>query len=147
MACTGRYATADQYATLLCLDTPLTVAEQATIEAFLDLAAGFIHVARSSQNACDCTVAAGVDTYLALLNVWIAAVINRCPCGSGSLSDAEKSNWAQWAQQNLDAIRTGKLELCQGEMGSEFPYVAWAEQSLTDWATAQIILNAALRYP
>lgn len=146
MACDVRYASADQYATLMCMDT-LTAGERVTIEAFLDLAAGFIHVARSSQGACGCTLAAGVDTYLALLNVWIAAVINRCPCGGSHLSDAEKSTWAQWAQENLAAIRSGELELCQGETGTTFPYVTWSQWSLTEWAAAQILTNTTLRYP
>ena len=145
MACTGRYATAQQYATLLCLDS-MTPSEQTTIERFLDLAAGFIHVARSTQAACNCTVAAGVDTYLAILNVWIAAVINRCPCGTARLTDAEKASWLQWAQSQLEAIRDGTLELCQGETGTSFPYVTWAEHSLTDWAAAQIVINRINRY-
>ena len=147
MPCTSRYASAADYATMMCLPQPLDAGDQAVIETFLDLASGDIHIARQAQDGCSCTETAGALMFLRVLNVRIAAVLNRCPCGRGNLSEGEQRMWLEWAQAQLDAIRSGKLELCQGATGAEFPYVTWAEHNLTEWAAVEIMLHRELRYP
>jgi len=145
MACDTRYAEADDYAILMCLDRPLCSEDEDTIEAYLDMAAGDLHVARASVDGCSCTLSTGASIFLKILNVRIAAVLNVCPCGRANLSDAMRGAWIQWATAQLDAIRTGKLELCEGETGSEYPFFTYAEQSLTVWAAEQIITNREMR--
>jgi len=45
----------------------------------------------------------------------------------------------------LDLIRTGKLELCAGATGSEYPAISYAEHGNTAWNSARIIYNDILR--
>lgn len=117
----------------------------ATIERFLDIAASDIHVALAASGACDCALAGWANEYLKKLNVIDAAIYHKCPCGSAKLTDNERSAFLRWISEQLKALRKGELEVCQGATGADFPAVGWAEQSLTDRNTAQIIWNSWLR--
>jgi len=147
MACTGAYATADDFADFWCLATTLTAEEEAAIDVFLALAAADIHAALAASGACDCTLASWATPFLKKLNVIDAAVIHNCPCGSASnrWSDAVKMGMLTWISTQLDHLRTGALEVCDGETGIDFPYVDTIERNLTPWNEAQIILNRLMR--
>jgi hypothetical protein len=122
--------------------------QRATIELNLNLAATMIHAARAQSGGCDCTLASWADDYLAHLNVVIAAAFYSCTCGRPSisaLSDETRTAYREWAQEQLNAIRDVRIELCDGETGSETPVLGWAEQGTTEFARAQIILNDLLR--
>jgi len=145
MSCSGAYASADDFASFWCLDTPLDAAEEAALETFLELAAGDIHAARAASGGCDCTLAGWAADFLKKLNVIEAAVIHNCPCQSARLSDAMKPTWLEWITNQMELIRTGKLELCDGETGSEYPAFGWAEMGVTEFNQARIIYNRQLR--
>ena len=57
------------------------------------------------------------------------------------VTDERKGALLDWMSQQLLMIRRGEIELCHGATGADFPAIGWAEQSLTDFATAQIIVN------
>lgn len=137
---TNQWSDGDVYQVLA-----LTGREVATIEAYLDIAANDIHMARQANGGCDCTISAAAGEFLRKLNVIDAAIWHQCPCAKPNLSDTDRTAFLQWITNELTNIRQGKVELCEGETGSEFPYVAWAEQSWTPWAGAQIIINRLLR--
>lgn len=114
----------------------------ATIENVLDIAVGDIHAALAASGACSCALASWASKLLKKLNIIEAAAFYQCPCAKPNLSDDVRQNLLDWAERQLELIRTGKLELCAGSTGSEFPAVDWAEQGVNEFAQAQIIDNA-----
>ena len=119
----------------------ITAAERSAIEHYLNVAASDIHAAMAASGACDCTLASWATAYLEKLNIIDAASYHTCKCGRPRLSEDERMNLLRWMSDQLMAIRVGEIELCHGHTGSDFPAIGWAEQSLTDFATAQIIVN------
>lgn len=146
MPCTGRYATAQDFADFWCLQYVLSAEEAATIEVYLDLTASDIHAAMAQSGMCDCTLASWAANYLNKLNIIEAAAFYQCPCAKPKLSDEMRMKLIDWASIQLDNIRTMEVDLCQGATGSSFPAIGWAEMGLTEWSEAQIILNALMRY-
>jgi hypothetical protein len=121
----------------------LSGVEISAIETMLDIAASDMHVALAAANACSCTFATWANAYLAKLNIIDAQVFYNCSCGNQKLSEEEKARLQTWVNDQLNLIRTGNLELCSGETGSDFPSIDWAEQSSTDFAAAEILINRA----
>jgi len=115
--------------------------EQAQIDTYLQIAASDIHAALASVGACDCSLAAWAAEYLKKLNVIDAAVIHACPCGQAQISDAVKGTWLEWLDRQFELIRTGAVDVCDGATGSDFPAIGWAQQSVTEFAAARIILD------
>lgn len=121
--------------------------EEDTIEHYLEVAAGDINAALHATGACDCTWASWVlntDTavgFLGKLNIIDAAAYYSCKCGQPHLSDAMKQKYLDWMSAQLSMLVSGELEICAGETGSGFPSMGWAEQSVTDFASAQIVWN------
>ena len=120
-------------------------AEIATVELYLDIAASDMHAALAASGACDCVLADWALGFLQKLNIIDAAAYYQCPCARPVLSDEMKGRYLDWSSTQLDLIRTGQLELCQGATGSDFPSVGWAEQGLTEFSVAEIIINYAER--
>jgi hypothetical protein len=119
--------------------------EISTIGHYLTIAASDIHVALAASGACDCSLASWADGYLSKLNIIDAAAYYQCPCGQPTMTDEMRGRYLDWCVDQLSLLREGKLEVCDGETGADFPAIGWAEQSLTDFATAEIIYNAELR--
>ena len=147
MACSGRrYADAEQYSKLFCGDWPIDDVEiQVRIEKALDMTSFKIDLALTSVGACDCTLSSAGSNALAYLNCLLAVVHYHCPCNSVSITDEMRAMFAEEAQTMMDALLDGRLEVCQGETGSEFVYIDWAEQALTVWNEAQIIINTEVK--
>ena len=115
--------------------------EQAQIETYLGVSASDIHAALAAVGACDCSLAAWAIEYLKKLNVIDAAVIHACPCGRAQISDDLKGTWLEWLDRQFELIRTGKIDVCAGATGADFPAIGWAQQSVTEFAAARIILD------
>ena len=144
MSCPDAYTTPQRYLDFWCVEIQDTD-EADQVENYLRRAAGTINMARQAQGACDCVLSTASTQYLEDLSIVLAVVYHKCPCARPNLTQAEVQMYLDQASQELRMIRTGELELCQGETGSDFPAIGWAEQSLTDFATANIIVNAARR--
>ncbi len=112
-------------------------------DAFLEITASDIHAALAASGACDCDLASWAMVFLKKLNIIDAAVLYVDGCVH--LTDAQRKMFLDWISTQLDHIRDGTLELCEGETGAEFPAIGWAEQSVTEFAAAQIILNDSQR--
>lgn len=123
----------------------LDASEIATIETFLNFTASDIHAALAASGACDCVFASWALGYLKKINIIEAGAFHNCPCAKPHLSDAQRQNYVQWSDHQLELIRQQKIELCAGATGSEFPSVDWAEQGTTEFNQAEIILNDSLR--
>jgi hypothetical protein len=119
--------------------------EQAQIEVYLEIAASDIHAALAAVGACDCTLSAWAAEYLKKLNVIDAAVIHACPCGRAQISDTQKGAWLEWLDRQFELLRTGAIDVCTGAMGADWPSIGWAQQSVSEFAAARIILNDMLR--
>jgi len=146
MACSGRFAEAADYDALMCAGMDLTDPTiLATVELYLDLAAADIHSAMAASDMCSCSLAAWTTNYLKKLNILDAAVIQQCPCGS--MTDDMKSAYINWLNGQLELIRTGKIELCSGETGSEFPAFGDVPRAWTDWNTAEIMYQTLMKTP
>lgn len=130
----------DEYRT-----TALDGNELAMIQLYLDITAADIHAALHAQGMCDCTPAPWALDFLAKLNIIEAALFYQCPCAKPKISDAMRQSLLAWATAELANIRTGKIELCAGETGAEFPYVSWAQMGTTEFAQVNIIVNDILR--
>ena len=115
--------------------------ERSTIELYLDIAASDIHAALAASGACDCTLASWANGFLQKLNIIDAASYYQCRCGQPSMTDELRGRYLDWCSTQLEAIRSGALELCDGATGSDFPAVGWAQQGWTAWSTAEIIYN------
>ncbi len=123
----------------------IDAAEISTIEHYLDIAASDIHFALAASGACDCTLASWAAAGLSKLNIIDAAAYYQCPCGQPSITPEQRAAYLEWVTGQLSLLREGKLEVCQGATGADFPAIGWAEQSLTVFTTAEIIYNATLR--
>ena len=145
MACSGRYASAAQYASFWCIAETLSAQEQATIEMYLDIAAADIHAALAASGQCDCTLASWAAMFLVKLNIIDAAIYHRCPCGRPELTDEQKNAFLFWMNEQVAMLRSTKMDVCQGATGAEFPAMAWGRMALTDWATAQTYLDFLMR--
>jgi hypothetical protein len=124
---------------------PLDGNELAMIDMYLDITANDIHAALGAQGMCGCTPAPWALAFLAKLNIIEAAIFYNCPCAKPKISDDMRQSLLAWATNELSNIRMGKIELCAGETGAEFPYTGYAEQGTTEFAKVNIIVNDILR--
>ena len=146
MACAGAYASAAEYAAFWCVgDLPLSDDETAMIDTYLGIAASDVHASLAAAGMCDCTLADWATPYLKKLNLIDAAIFHRCPCGRPELTDAQKTAYLFWINEQLTLIRESKMDLCAGETGASFPAQAWGRQGLTAWATAELFINNLMR--
>ncbi len=120
---------------------PISSNEVASIEHFLNIAAGAIHVARQAANACTCALSAGAALYLRDLNCIIAAVRHNCSCGSANLDSATRVAYLTYANEQLALIRNGSIELCDGYAGADYPAFGFVQRGYTPHGQAQIIIN------
>ena len=117
----------------------------ATIELYLDVAAADIWAALLASGACDCNLSTPGRAFLEKLNIIDAAAYYQCPCAQPRMTDEMRMKYLDWATSQLEALRDGRMEVCQGATGSEFPAIASAERGWTDFATAQIMINKGMR--
>jgi hypothetical protein len=144
MTCANRYADANDFSAKFC--ESYDEDSESEINRLLELAAANINMAILAQGACDCAFSSYARQYLIDLNCVIALVTFNCACSTiKALSAEDRAVWADWANTQLTQIRTGQIELCDGETGSEFPYTSWADQGTTEFARTRIIVDDVLR--
>lgn len=140
-----RYAEAVDFGDFWCQCDPLTEAETNAINNKLNMAAGQINGARLAAGMTGCTLSDEAQTYLAFLNIILAAAMTACPCGQARLSEEEQEQWLDWARTEIERIADGKVPLCQGDSGADFPYLAAAEINYNGFTEAQIVWNQTRR--
>lgn len=119
--------------------------EIATIEHYLDITANDIHAALAASGQCDCSRSAWANEYLAKLNIIEASAFYTCKCAQPTLSEDQRAAYIEWLNVQMDNLRRGNIEICEGQTGSEFPAIGWAEQGITEFSAARIIHNDILR--
>jgi len=144
VSCDEYYATSQEYLDFWCVE--IHDADEADqVENYLRRAASSINMARQAQGACDCTLTTASQQYLRDLSIVLAVIYHKCPCARPSLSAEDQRMYMDQVSLELSMIRRGEIELCAGETGIDFPAIGWAEQSLTDFNAANIIVNAGMR--
>lgn len=145
MSCSGAYATAAEFETQWFYDFDLASDVDATTEinALLAKAAGRIHASLQASGQCDCTLEGWATDYLKELNMVAAVVMFNIP--AVRLSEDQRTKYNEYLREQLELIRTGQLELCQGETAKAFPAFGVAELALTDRNAARIIDNRRRR--
>lgn len=123
----------------------LDATQLATIEHYLNITAVDITIALRSVAACDCTWWTEFSDWAKKINIVEAALFHKCPCAAPTINDAQMQILIQWADQQLERIRTMEFDPCDGHTGKDFPVTGWAEQASTEFAAADIIFNDILR--
>lgn len=119
----------------------ITGTQIAAIENFLEIVTPDVTIALQSAGACDCTLSAAGTALVKKLTIIESGLFYSCPCGEIRISDDQRIALNEFITTTLENIRNGTLELCDGETGGEWPAFGWAEQSLTEFAANQIVLN------
>jgi len=115
--------------------------QQSTIKLYLEQMASRINASLQSVGACNCTLTDDALDFLANINIRLAGIYQECPCGGPSLSIDEKQLYLEDIAGELELIRTGKIELCQGHTGADYPAADYVQHSWTEWNAARLILN------
>jgi hypothetical protein len=105
--------------------------QKATIENYLNLVAPDVSAALGAVGACDCTYSSWALSLLGKINIIEAGLFHNCPCSAPTMTDDFRRSLLEWVNTQLEAIRTGKLEVCDGETGSDYPAVGFASQSVS----------------
>ena len=125
----------------------ITAAQRSTIEHYLDVTAGDIHAARAASGGCECTLASWAHEHLEKLNIIEAGIFHECPCGDPKITDEQRRLYQEFITDQLAQIRDGRIELCEGATGSEYPAIGIAEQTVTEFNQALITMNTWQRSP
>lgn len=125
--------------------TLITTQERSTIEHYLNITASDVHAALAAQGACDCSLSGWGAGLLKKLNIIEAASFYSCTCGTPNFSDNERQSLREWVANQLELIRTGKTDVCQGGTGGEYPAFGSAELAVTELNAARIIANRLKR--
>ena len=144
MACTGTYASLSDYTQFFCI-SDLDDVPEASIRLGLRKTAATIHASMAASDQCSCTLASWAAEMLQLMNIIMTALFHNCPCGNIQLSDEQTRAYMEWLNSQLVAIRTGELELCDGETSRDYPAFGWAEQNWDEGTAVQIIANSIAR--
>ena len=146
MACNGTFgATAQDFNDFFCVSDSTCMEERDRIEDAMSIAATDVHAALASVGACDCTLASWAQGYLQKLVIIDTAAYYNCPCGNPRLNNTQKELFLNWMGTQLQNISTGVIDVCDGATGSAFPAIGIAQQSHTEFQSAQIIYNDILR--
>ena len=148
MGCSSSYVTADEIAEFFCRGEGYGADSEPTlvdIDRYIAKGAARINMALNATGQCDCTHDSYATEFLQELNLIAAALLIQCPDCSRRLTDAQREFYYTWLNDQLELLRTGKIDVCSGETTEAFPYITWAEQSLTDFNAARIVANDILR--
>lgn len=117
--------------------------EIAQIEHYLAVTAGPIHAAVQAQGACDCLQAWAVEL-LKYINIVNVATLYLCDCVTSKFEKEDRDRYMRMAREQLDLIRSGKVDLCGGT-GQDIPFGGAIEIAHTDFAAREIVANRLAR--
>lgn len=144
MSCSGAFATPQQYADLFLCRT-LGSGESDALQPMLDNGAANIHAVLASVGACDCTLASWATQYLIKLNIIEAAILPPTVRTLPSLTEEQRKFYQEMLETEYERILSGKIDVCQGATGIDYPAADFIQQSLTPWNTRQIVVNRMLK--
>lgn len=148
MSCSSSYVTADQVSEFFCRGEGYGASSEPMmddVDRYILSSAARINLSLSASGQCACTLSEWAGTYLRELNLVAASLMIHCPDCNRHFTVEERDFWNTWLGEQLELIRSGRLELCAGETAVDYPSITWAEQATTEFAAAQIIYNDLLR--
>jgi len=148
MACSAAYVTADEVSEFFCRGEGYGASSEPTLDdvnRYIAKGAARINMALSATGQCACTWNAYATEYLQELNMIAAILLIQCPDCSRHLTDSQREFYYTWMNDQLELLRTGKIDICEGATSWEFPALGWAEQGWTEFNEAQIVVNDILR--
>ena len=147
MACLTSWASFQDYVSFWGSEPDSCGEAEDIVNRYLKRASGVINMAIQAQGACSCVFTDATNAYLGQLAVVLAVIYHVQPCARPVLTVEQQRMYLDQATNEIAMIRKGEIELCEGETGADFPSLGWAEQSLTDWNAARIIVNQSQRTP
>ena len=145
MACNSDWAaTAQEFATFWG-ESNTCAEERDAIDAVLDIAISDIHAVLASVGACDCTLASWAEQYLKKLHIVDSITYYIKMCGQPHVTEAMREMYLNWMSTQLTNIATGVIDVCDGATGVNFPAMGSAQQSVTDFNAAEIIIRDTMR--
>lgn len=148
MGCSSSYVTADEVAEFFCRGEGYGAGSEPTLDdmnRYIKKGAARINVALNATAQCDCTHDTYALEFLQELNLIAAALLIQCPDCSRRFTQEQREFYYTWLNDQLELIRTGQIDVCAGETTEAFPYMMWAEQSLTAFNAARIVAGDILR--
>jgi len=113
------------------------------VDDYITYGAARINASLAAMGQCDCTFSSWAETLLEELNMIATSLLIYGRCGVG-FTDDQRDFWERWLADQLELIRTGQIDLCQGATGPDYPAYARATSAITTWQQAQIIANDIL---
>ena len=148
MACQSSYVTVDEVGEFFCRGEgygPDSEPSDTVIENYITKAAARINMALAANGQCDCTFNSYATEFLQELNLIGAAVLIHCPDCNRHLKVEEREFYEGWLGEQLELLRSGKLELCAGETAVDYPAGGFVQKSWTEWSESQIIYDTRRR--
>jgi len=148
MSCQSSYTNAEEIASFFCRGEGYDADSEPSLEAierYITKGAARINASLRMTAQCDCTFTGDAAVFLEELNIVAAALLIYCPDCSRRLTDDQKDFYNGWLGEQLALLRTGEIDLCAGATGIHYPAVGWAEQSVTEFAAARLVLDAQAR--
>lgn len=148
MGCSASYTDAEEIASFFCRGEGYDADSEPSLEAierYIAKGAARINASLRATAQCNCTFTSDAKVFLEELNIVAAALLIYCPDCSRRLTDDQKKFYNGWLSEQLALLRTGEIDLCAGATGIHYPAVGWAEQSVTEFSAARLILDAAAR--
>jgi len=148
VGCSSSYVTADELAEFWCRGEGYGGSSEPTLDdinRYIQKSAARINLSLSVTGQCSCTFSAWASEFLQELNLIGAALLIHCPDCGNRFTKEEREFYSAWMGEQLELIRTGQLDLCDGATGVDYPALGWAEQSWTDFNAAHIVVNDVLR--
>ena len=148
MSCQSSYTNAEEIASFFCRGEGYDADTEPSLEAierYIIKGAARINASLRMTAQCDCTFTGDAAVFLEELNIIAAALLIFCPDCSRRLTDDQKEFYNGWLSEQLALLRTGEIDLCAGATGIHYPAVGWAEQSVTEFSSARLILDAEAR--
>ena len=144
MGCASTYVTADEVAEFFCRGEGYGATSEPTLDdvnRYIVKGAARINMALSATGQCACTWSSYATEYAQELNLIAAILLVQCPDCSRRLTEDQREFYYTWMNDQLELLRMGKIDLCAGATGWEYPSIAWADQGWTEFNKAQIIVN------
>lgn len=144
MACSDSYATADEVAQWFCRGEGYGGSSEPTqddMARYIAKSAARINMSLSASGQCDCTWNTYAEHFLQELNMVAAALLINCPDCSRHLNLEEKEFYGTYISDQLELLRSGKLDLCSGATAVDYPAFGIAQYGLTDRNIATMIYN------
>lgn len=124
--------------------TGVTQPDSQTLQRNIDMAASEVNMSLQASGQFTCNKSEEGNMFLKLLNIVGAMLLTEWD-NARFLEQFDRTRYQDWKDSNLELLRTGHMELCEGETNVDYPAVATAEVGYTPEAMDEILRNYYLR--